>query len=500
MQMEDKNPKKVIMKPIIDKEQIKKAKEMLIYARNIAKKIFHSKKNDKKTIMIIAGVIFLITIYRGFSLYQTISALNSDPFSLERITQYDISSLKTNPLTRNSIAWSTTIYDLIQNNEDIQDETLRYNKYKENLLYPYEYFLQYLLLPKLNIRKESYTDILRTDILGRSFLEENPYNDINLLQKRTDFFSSTDQNEINQIKDINIGDIQEYENGIFGIKIKFSFTAPSKNALLFLTDKITTTSDQENISLLGEFFYYLRQQIKIDRKDFLDEQTKNWIFSGENNINKILWYNFYNQVFNDEENDLIDNTTINRTIFTMMWCSPETESQCFYRFREKYRNIAGLAYTIGMKDNINKAEDLKKFLMNIPPIIAIQNFEYTKVQPSWIIKQNTNKFEWKIELEIYGQSISVEDMDEIAKTLGKQCFGDDKILSPEEVLNTVDETIRKKSNIIEENQNKANTIRDLKTIIENINANFEWLSNYKKTIKLFEMYRMLNENGLCKTI
>jgi hypothetical protein len=44
---------------------------------------------------------------------------------------------------------------------------------------------------------------------------------------------------------------------------------------------------------------------------------------------------------------------------------------------------------------------------------------------------------------------------------------------PQEVLNVIDETIRKKSNIIEENQTKANTIRDLKTIIENINTNFE---------------------------
>ncbi|AHB41617.1 hypothetical protein P148_SR1C00001G0828 [candidate division SR1 bacterium RAAC1_SR1_1] len=498
--MENIKQEKAIMKPIIDPEQIKKAKEMAIYARNIAKNFFHSKKNDKKTIIFIAGVLSLIAIYLGISLYIKISALNKDPYSLEKINQYDITNLKTNTLTRNSIASATTIYDLIQNNEDIQDETQRYNKYKENLLYPYTYFLQYLLLPKLNIRKEPYTDILKTDILGRSFLEENPYNDINLLQRRTDFFSSTDQNEINQIKDIKINDIQEYENGIFGIKIDFSFVSPSKNALLFLTDKITTTSDEENISLLGEFFYYLRQQIKIDRKDFLDEQIKNGLFSGENNINKTLGYHFYNRIINDEDSDLVDDTTINRTIFTMMGCSPETESQCFYRFREKYRNIAGLAYTVGMKDNTNKTEDLKDFLKNMPPIIAVQEFMYTKVQESSIIKQNTSKFEGKISLEIYGQSISPEERDEIAVDLGKKCFADNKILSPEEVLNTINETIRKKSDLIEENQSKANSIRDLKTIIENIGTNYEGLSNYRKTIKLFEMYRMLNENGLCKTI
>jgi len=32
-----------------------------------------------------------------------------------------------------------------------------------------------------------------------------------------------------------------------------------------------------------------------------------------------------------------------------------------------------------MESNINKAEDLKKFLKNLPPIIAVQEFVYTKI-------------------------------------------------------------------------------------------------------------------------
>ncbi len=498
--MEEKKLNNPIMKNIIDPEQIKKAKEILIVIRNKTKKIFHSRKNDKKTLITITIVIFCIAIYRWFSLYQTITNLNKDPYSLEKITQYNITNLKTNPLTRNSLASSTTIYDLIQNNEDVIDETQRYEKYKENLLYPYTNFLQNILLPSLNIRKDPFTDILRTDILWRSFLEENPYNDINLLQKRIDFFSSTNQNEINQIKDIKISEIQEYENGIFGIKITFSFTSPSKNALLFLTDKITTTSDQENISLLWEFFYYLRQQIKTDKSDILEEQTKNWIFSGEDNTDKTLWYLLNRWVFNDEDIDLIENTTINRTIFNMMGCSPETENLCFYRFREKYRNIAWLAYTIWMENNPNKTEDLKKFLRNLPPIIAVQDFVYTKLNEWGIIKQNNTKYDGKISLEIYGQNISEEDKDEIWKTLWNMCFMENKSITTEEVLNVIDETIRKKSNIIEENQTKSNSIWDLKMIIENIATNYESLTNYKKSIRLFEMYRMLNENWLCKTI
>lgn len=498
--MEKKINKKAIMTNIIDIEKIKKTKDTIILIRKKIIIFFNSKKNDNKTIIIVAIVVLLIALYRWFCLYQTITTLNRDQNTLEKIPQYDIINLKSNPLTRNSLASSSSIYDLIQNNEEIIEETNRYEKYKENLLHPYTNFLQYILLPKLNIRKESFTDILRIDILWKSFLEENPYNDISLLQKRADFFSSTNQNEINQINDIKIGDIQEYENGIFGIKISFSFTSPSKNALLFLTDKITTTSDQDNISLLGEFFYYLRQQIKTDKIEILEEQTKNWIFSWEDNWNKTLWYLLNNWVFNDDDIGLIENTTINRTIFTMMWCSPETESQCFYRFREKYRNIAWLAYTIWIEENQNKVDDFKLFLKNMPPIMAIQDFVYTKTNEWWLIKQNTTQYDGKISLEIYGQNISNEEKDEISLILWNKCFLENKAISSEEVLNVIDETIRKKSNIIEENQNKANSIRDLRTIIENIWTNYDSLTNYKKIIKLFEMYRMLNENWLCKTI
>lgn len=491
-----------LIKSSIDPEQIKKAKETLLLIRNKAKTIFHNKKDNKKINILIASVVLIIALYRWIVLYKTISDLNNDPYILEKTQQYNLDNLKTNPLTRNSTISAVTIYDLIKNNEDIKDETKRYNKYKENLFYPYTNFLQYILLPRLNIRKDPYTNNLNTNILGKTFLEENPYNDINLLQKRSNFFSSTEQNEINQIRDIEIADIREYDDGTFGIKIDFSFISPSKNALLFLTDKITTTSDEENIWLLGEFFYYLRQQIKLDRKELIDSRSTSTgsILSGETDIDKMIWYEIYQRALNGIDNNIIDNTTINRTIFTMMGCSPETENQCFYKFRTKYRNIAALAYTVGIEDNQIKSEELRNFIKNLPPILSVNDFVYNKIYDNSILKQNGTKYQWNISLEIYGQSISPEERDEIAKKLGEQCLGEDTAISAEEALNIIDENIRKKTNIIDENQTKSNSIRDLRTTIENINTDFNNLNNYKKTIRLFEIYRMLNENGVCKTI
>jgi len=44
----------------------------------------------------------------------------------------------------------------------------------------------------------------------------------------------------------------------------------------------------------------------------------------------------------------------------------------------------------------------------------------------------------------------------------------------------------------------GDNLRELKGIVDQLNTDFPTLSNYKKTIKLFELYRMLSDAGLCK--
>ncbi len=489
--------KNIDLKKIINPKQLEKAKQSFLKIRKKIKNFFGNKQNSQRSIFLITLILAVIAIYRGISLYQTINSLNKNPQSLEQINQHNLLKLKSNPLTRNDLASSSTIYDLIENNQDSKNEITRYENYKESLLFPYEYFLQHILLPKLNIWKDPFTNKLSTDILWRKFLEENPYNDINLLQKWSDFFSTTNQNEINQIRDIKIWDIQEYDNWIFWINIAFSFVSPSQNALLFLVDKITNTSDQENLNLLWEFFFHLRQQIKIDKKELIEEIMEN---SEEKDIDKTIWHTLYKEIFEEDTLKLIDNTTINRAISNIMSCENDNDNVCFYKFRDKYKEISELTYTVWLEKNQNKTEDLKKFIKNLAPIMTIQDFVYTRVGDSGIIKQHSTRYEWKISLEIYWQNISIEEKEEIAKTLWNMCLLEDKEINTEIALNIIDELIRKQSNVIDENQNKTNNIWDLRLIIENIASEFDSLSNYKKTIRLFEIYRMLNENWLCKSM
>lgn len=147
--------------------------------------------------------------------------------------------------------------------------------------------MQYIYLPSLNVWKEKYTNQIDINLMGIRFLEKNPFNDITLLQRRGDFFKNLgDNNESNDILDMQIGDFVEDEKGFFTMPISVSFVANSKRAFLLLADKLSITSNKENISLINEFFYYLRSEVKKGKEKEikkLEEEYVNVFGSGEEN-------------------------------------------------------------------------------------------------------------------------------------------------------------------------------------------------------------------------
>jgi hypothetical protein len=50
-------------------------------------------------------------------------------------------------------------------NENVKEETKRYEEHKKELQSSYTNFLQYFLVPKLNIRKEAYTDKINLNLV-----------------------------------------------------------------------------------------------------------------------------------------------------------------------------------------------------------------------------------------------------------------------------------------------------------------------------------------------
>lgn len=516
MEIKQKNDDKNIVKNIkfLDKDQLMNIFEKVKNYSLIVYKFLKSNQNGEKMVWFLSAVAFIFLIYSWLSLYNTIQNSNKNIYELEKINKYDTQLLKSNPVTQDSINSMNVIWDMIKDNDETKSEIKRYLEYKDNLQLSYNNFLQYLLLPKLNIRKKLYTNEFDLDILWKDYLNNNPYNDINLLQKWTNFLANTDNNQINNIKEMNIYDIRELDNWLFAMDISFDFMTPSRAWLLFLTDKLTTTSDKNNIGLLWEFFYYLRQQIKLEKKVEIEQLQKALVFSWsdsiteENIIDKIIGYNIYQRVFEDNKNEkdsknnivLIDDKLINNTINIMLECKPNSQDECFYRFRDKYRNIWSLAYTIWIQNSTSKTSDLKNFIQNIPPLMAIKEFSFDKIQSQWIIQDKDTRYQWQVKMEVYWKNISEEEIKEIANNLGQKCFTEAKELTVQTALDIVDNTIKNKWNLLDQAKLKTSNIQNLKNVIEKINLEYPNLGNYKKTIRLFEVYRMLNENWLCESI
>jgi len=492
---EKKNP----LEGIIDPEKIKIALEFIKKYRAILKEFFGDKEHERAVIVV--GAILSLCVL-GYSITQMIlqnQALTKETNNLENLDKYSMQILKDGVWSKNIGNTSVNIADLLKVNESIKEETKRYEDHKTELQSSYTNFLQYFLVPKLNIRKEAYTDKLNLNLVGEKFLEQNPFNDINLYQKWSNFFSSTEKNQVNSIENLEIGDITETEYGLYGIKISFSFVTPSKNALLFLADKISISSDKENISLLWEFVYYLRQQIKNDKVASI-EKLKADPDNKEiaDNEDKVIGKELYKWVYGEGGSPLIDDKTINKTIKNIMECGTENESECFYKFRDKFRNIAEIAYTIGSETNVNKTDDLKMFFKNMPPLMTVQNFTFDKKENAKLI-DSTITYAGKVELSIYGQNITAEDIAEIARSLGKKCFGNEDWLSAELAMSVIEKNGPSQQGK-EGNSNSISRISDLKATLEDISKWYPEMNNYKKTIRLFEIYRMLNEGWFCTTI
>jgi hypothetical protein len=82
--------------------------------------------------------------------------------------------------------------------------------------------------------------------------------------------------------------------------------------------------------------------------------------------------------------------------------------------------------------------------------------------------------------------------------LGQKCLGENKQLTTQDGLNLIQSAIVKLSEISTIDKSYGDNLRELKSLIEELDKAFPDLSNYKKTIKLFELYRMLSDSGLCK--
>ncbi len=499
----DTNKEKTALTNIIDMQKLQGFLDVLKIYGNKIYTFFKDNKNNSTIMLVLAMGTFGLAIYFGVQLYIDIQYLNAKTPELININTYDNQLLQNATSMQDTAKNVDTLYDLLQENKNQDGDISKYTQYLQSLQVPYNYLLQYVYLPSLNIWKEKYTDTIHTDMIGLKFLQDNPFDDIKLLQQWSDFFRNLwDNNESNDVTDIKIGDIAEDGKWFFSMPITVSFVANSKRSFLLLVDKLSMTSNKTNIALINEFFYYLRQEIKSSKTK---EITGLWttyasIFgTGDTtgNVDKIIWYHLYNRIFNNQNNILLDDDIVNKTIKSVASCAGVSDEVCYYKFREKYRDLPSFGYLFGTDFATSPTSNVKKFILQLPPIFSLEDFTFDKVKSPTVTDMTNVKYQGKITIQVYGRWVSDAEVQEIMDSLWEKCLGYGKALTVDDGVRLVQEAIAKLSDASKVDS-QTSDLWELKNTIDQLNTDYPSFNNYKKIIKLFELSRMLNDAGLCE--
>jgi len=65
--------------------------------------------------------------------------------------------------------------------------------------------------------------------------------------------------------------MKKEDNGFVSIPLTVQFETPDRRSFLLLLNKLSMTSYAENVSLINEFMFYLRENIKDEQADAIQQ-------------------------------------------------------------------------------------------------------------------------------------------------------------------------------------------------------------------------------------
>ena len=474
-------------------------KEKAINYYNLYKEKFSVNQRLIYTMFFYASIVFSIAMVAYW--YTTTRNLNNQSPSLWLVSSYSIDSLSTNETIKEIAPFWKELKDMFEFNNQLS-ETIASNKaHRQKLSLPYDNFLYLFYTPSLNIWRDPFTQKIDTSLIGKKYLDNNPYGDIALMEQWTDFFKDVGISDgFNKINNIDIGNIEPLEQAwYFGVTIKVNFESPDKRSFLLLVNKLSTTAYLENIWLMNEFVFYVWENVKKDKQALLTS-TQNQLAESMPYVagseDKVIGYLIYDWIVNDGENDLVTTEIINKAIRQTAWCIDEDQKKCNYLFRQKMRNIPYLAYGV-WRDGVDQVEGFKFFFQHIPPTLSIEEFTFEEVKRTRI---NTNSwYKGTISIKVYGKDIMTDEINTISNELWLMCFSSKESMTTNSAKLRVEKFINDmgRQNF---DTRRSNTLNQVLNFVNTVEAEYETLPNYKKVVRLFEFYRTLKENSLCDII
>ncbi len=449
------------------------------------------------TIAFIVSMLFAIAMmwYR-FTAQQK---LYNKSDTLSSTSVYSLDLLQNDETIKDSFPLRKTLSDILWYEKKIDENIINTKLQRQKLSVPFDNFLNMLYTPSINVWRDPFSQKIDTTLIGKKYIENNPYGDIKMIQQRTNFFKDVWViDSYNTVNDVNIWKAESSTVAwYFSIPITVEFETPNKRSFLLLINKISMTAYIQNLSLINEFMYYVWETVKEEKQDIL---TQSDLFSGnvltnpDNHNDRAIWYLLYNWIIRWEENKIINQDIIAKSIRKTAWCTNETQQECMYIFRQKMRSLPYLAYWIS-REWVDVVEWLKFFFNNMLPILSIENFSFEEK----IVKKVKTWYKGKISLRVYGKDMLWEEIDRISGELWSMCF-----LS-KEGLSIANAKTRVERNIFELgkwdlNIKRSTTLNQILAFIIKIEKEYPVLPNQKKAVRLFELYRTLKENSLCDVI
>lgn len=458
------------------------------------KNVMSSLKDNPLLYTFGAAISFLFAAGMVVYWFMVNTELDAKSENLLKTSSYAFNALQADDSLKDTFSLQKTLSDVVGYEKAIDEDIKSTQEQRERLSLPFNNFLHMFYVPTINIWKDPFTDEIDTDLIGKKYIENNPYGDIALIQKWTDFFRDVSVGDsFNTVNDVVIGEATPSPDIVwyFSIPITVTFEAPDKRSFLLLVNKMSMTAYIQNLSLINEFMYYLWETIKEEKSDVLTTLSDGSTVIDED---KEIWHLLYSWIVQGWENKLITSEVIAKAMRKTAWCVSEDDKQCSYLFREKMRALPYLAYGIG-RDGIDVVGWFKTFFKNLPPILSIETFSFDEQKN----KKSKSGYQGSISFRIYGKDITDEELNNISVKLWGLCYISQAPLDVANAKNKVEKSILNlwKNTI---NIKRSQSLNQILTVFAKIEGEYPTLIKQKKVVRLFELYRTLKENSLCDVI
>ena len=281
-------------------------------------KAFLITRKESIVSMIVAVCVVIWWWIYWWKVLEKYEAINNNIEPLKAISTYNVKADEN--ILYSYIWWNDkeTIDWMIAINNNIEDVIASREAFKKQEKDYYEILLQNIYLPSLNIWKDPYTKNFDTTILWQKYLESDKFQDLYLIEHWSDFIKYVwNDADYNTVESISIWDKTEVaDSDYFYTPIRVSFKSPNKRSFLLLVNKLSMTSNSNNIALLNEFFFYLLVNIKEKKSDAINElmqeyweefsSSSDWDWPSDYSDltgtqmqeyqDKVIWYELYNWI------------------------------------------------------------------------------------------------------------------------------------------------------------------------------------------------------------